>query len=115
MAEISTAGYSELRSFIQSDWKYIALVSETDTEILRLDATTDARCTLSVVGNDVVYTVVVKGSDADIIAPVTIAGSKIYDVATGGSAYGNETFTPFTIEGDQDELTVTYSIQVPQA
>ncbi|OLN22902.1 hypothetical protein BTO30_07090 [Domibacillus antri] len=114
MAEITAEAYTDLRNHIQTDWKYIELVSDLDSAIVRLDATTDVRCTSTISGNNVVITVVVKGSDADITAPVTIAGSKIYDVATAGTSYSTETFTAFTIAGDQDELTVTHTIQVPQ-
>ena len=115
MAEISNQGYQSLRDYIQSNWQYIELQDDTNTPILRLSPS-DSRVTWThLVGEQTLkLQIVVKGSDIDITYPVTFAKSLIFDVATGGSAYSEETFTPFTIESDQDELTVIHSIQVPQ-
>lgn len=113
MAEISTAAYTDLRNYIQSNWNYIELQDESGTAIVRLSPS-DSRVTSIIEGNNVKITVVVKGSDSDIIAPSTFAKSVIYNVASGGDKLSEETFTPFTVEGDQDELTVIHNIQVPQ-
>ncbi|MEK4030768.1 hypothetical protein MKZ02_19820 [Pseudobacillus sp. FSL P4-0506] len=113
MAEITTAAYTALRNYVQSNWKYIELQDETGAKIVRL-TTTDNRVASAIEGNNVKLTVIIKGSDSDIITPKTFAKSVIYDVATGGTPYSIETFAPFTIESDQDELTVIHTTQVPK-
>ncbi len=115
MAEINTSGYQAIRDFIQSSWKYIELRDETGNAIVRLSPS-DSRVTWThLTGEQTLkLQIVIKGSDSDISVPKTFASSAIYSVATGGSAYSAESFTPFTMETDQDELTVIHSIQVPQ-
>lgn len=115
MAEINTSGYQSIRDFIQSSWQYIELRDDTNAAIVRLSPS-DSRVTwINNVGDQTLkLQIVVKGSDTDIIVPQTFASSAIYSVGTGGSAYSVESFTPFTMETDQDELTVIHSIQVPQ-
>lgn len=113
MAEITASAYQNLRDYIQANWKYIELQDETGIAIVRLSPS-DLRVTSIIEGNNIKITVVVKGSDSDIVKPKTFAKSVIFNVASGGTSFSTETFTPFTIESDQDELTVIHSIQVPQ-
>ena len=113
MAEITSAAYQDLRDYIQSQWKYIELQDESGVAIIRLSPS-DNRVTYTAEGQTLKLQVVVKGSDADINTPTTFAKSAIFDVASGGTPYSVETFTSFTIESDQDELTVIHSIEVPQ-
>lgn len=113
MAEITSQAYDNLRNFIKTNWKYIELRNEIGTPIIRLSPS-DSRVTSTLEGQTVKLQMIVKGADSDIITPVTISSSAIYDIATGGNAYSIESFTPFTIESDQDELTVIHNIEVPQ-
>ncbi|MFT8321682.1 MAG: hypothetical protein ABF649_12310 [Bacillus sp. (in: firmicutes)] len=113
MAEITSAAYQNLRDYIQTNWKYIELQDDTGVAIIRLSPS-DSRVAYTAEGQTLKLQVVVKGSDADINTPTTFAKSAIFDVASGGTPYSSETFTSFTIESDQDELTVIHSIQVPQ-
>ncbi|UOE57289.1 hypothetical protein [Cytobacillus oceanisediminis] len=115
MAEITSAAYQNLRDYIQSNWKYIELQDESGNKIIRLSPS-DSRVTWTHLGGESVLKlqVIIKGSDADITAPKIFAKSVIYNVATGGSSFSTESFTPFTIETDQDELTVIHNIVVPK-
>ncbi|MED4374307.1 hypothetical protein P9274_00985 [Schinkia azotoformans] len=113
MAEITSQAYDNLRNYIQTNWNYIELRNDSGTPIIRLN-TTDLRVTSTLEGQTVKLQVIVKGSDTDITYPITISSSAIYDVATGGNAYSVESFTPFTIESDQDELTVIHNIEIPK-
>ncbi|MDE8562759.1 hypothetical protein PNH38_02540 [Anoxybacillus rupiensis] len=115
MAEITSSAYQALRNYIQNNWKYIELRDDANNPILRLSPS-DSRVTWVHNAGDqtLKLQVVIKGSDADITKPKTFASSAIYDVATGGQPYSIESFTPFTIESDMDELTVIHEIQVPQ-
>lgn len=115
MAEITAQAYQALRNYIQSNWKYIELRDDSGNAIVRLSPS-DSRVTWTHNAGDqtLKLQVVIKGSDSDISKPKTFASSAIYDVATGGQAYSIESFTPFTVESDMDELTVIHEIKVPQ-
>lgn len=113
MAEITNYAYQDLRDYIKSNWQFIELQDDQNNPIIRLSPS-DSRVKSEIEGNNVKLTVVIKGNDTDITSPSTFAKSVIYDVATGGQPISEESFTPFTIESDQDELTVIHTIQVPQ-
>ena len=113
MAEITASAYSDLRNYIKNSWSYIELQDDSSNVILRLSPS-DSRVTSIIEGNNVKITVVVKGSDSDIPKPITFTKSAIYNVATGGQPFSIESFTPFTIEGEFDELTVIHNIEVPR-
>ena len=113
MAEITSQAYVDIRNHILSSWQYIELQDEIETPIIRLSKS-DSRVTSIIEGNTVKVTVIIKGSDVDIIAPKTFAKSAIFNVAIDGQPFSIEQFTPFTIEGEFDELTVIHTIQVPQ-
>lgn len=115
MAEITSAGYQSVRDFIEANWVYIELRDDTSTPVLRLGVS-DSRVSWTHNPGDQVLelTVVLKGSDADVPLGTTFGGSAIFDVGTGGSALSEETFTPFTISVDEDQLTVKHRIEVPR-
>lgn len=113
MTEITTNAYADLRNYILNNWNYIELQDDQSNPILRLSSA-DSRVTSTIEGNNVKITVVVKGSDADITTPITFSKSVIYNVATDGSPFSIESFTPFTMQSENDELTVIHTIQVPQ-
>lgn len=115
MAEITSYAYQNLRDYIQANWKYLELQNESGSPIVRLSPA-DNRVTWTHNAGDqtLKLQVVIKGSDTDITSPSTFAKSVIYNVATGGQPLSQETFTPFTLETEQDELTVIHNIQVPQ-
>ncbi|MGE6259220.1 hypothetical protein ACQKCU_15160 [Heyndrickxia sporothermodurans] len=115
MAEITSQAYQDLRDYIQSNWKYIELQDESGKAIIRLSPT-DNRVTWSHAAGDqtLKLQVIIKGSDSDITKPSTLAKSLIFNVTQGGQPFSIESFTPFTIEQNEDELTVIHSIQVPK-
>lgn len=115
MAEINTDGYQSIRDYIEANWQYIELRDDTDTAIVRLSPS-DSRVSWTHTAGDqtLKLQIIVKGSDADITASQIFASSAIYDVASGGNPYSVESFTTFTIEADEDELTVIHNIEVPQ-
>ncbi|ADL07750.1 hypothetical protein [Thermosediminibacter oceani] len=115
MAEIRPEGYQNIRDYMQANWQYIELRDDAGNPILRLSPA-DPRVTWTHNAGDqtLKLQIIVKGSDADITLPTTFASSAIYNVATGGNPFSVETFTPFTMENENDELTVIHEIQVPQ-
>lgn len=58
-------------------------------------------------------TAFLSGSDEDVNLPQTFAGSRIFNTASGGDVLSTETFTSFTLEADEDEITVRHQLQVP--
>jgi len=112
MAEITTQAYSDLRNYIKNSWQYIELQDESGTPIVRLSPS-DSRVNSVIEGSIVKLTIVLKGSDADIVEPKTFVKSVIYNVATGGTPFSTETYEPFTLIGADDEITVNHSIQIP--
>lgn len=115
MAEVTSNAYQDLRDYIQSSWKYIELKDDTGSSVVRLSPS-DSRVswTHSEGSQTLTLQIVVKGSESDISVPSTFAQSDIFNVETGGNALSTETFTAFTMESENDELTVTHNISVPQ-
>ncbi|MFD2703920.1 hypothetical protein [Salibacterium lacus] len=115
MAEIKSAGYQAIRDFIQSNWTYIEIKDDSDTAVLRVSPSDSRVSWIHTAGNQTLQIqIVVKGSDSDISIPQTFALSAIFDTESGGTAYSEESFTAFTMESEEDEITVVHSIQVPQ-
>ena len=115
MSEIKTAGYQDLRDHIESTWAYIELRDNEGTAIVRIPVSDPRVSWTHSPGAQVLeLTVTVKGSDADIPVPQTIAGSALYKVAAAGNALSEETFTAFTIMAAEDEITIKHQVQVPQ-
>lgn len=81
MSEITSQAYSDLKNYIQTNWKYIELQDDLGNPIIRLSPS-DSRVTSILEGNKVKITLVVKGSDSDIALPSTFAKSVIYNVET---------------------------------
>lgn len=141
MTEVTEQAYQDLRQHIIDTWKYIELRDELDNPIVRLSPD-DQRVSWVHVplkeekeiiidydrrGNPITDTVtidklpstlqlqiVVKGSDSEISLPKTFAKSVIYNVATDGEPLSVESFTPFEMANDNDQITVVHNIEVPQ-
>jgi len=113
MAEINTVGYQKIRDYIEANWKYIELQDGSGTPIIRLGVD-DSTVSWTHSPNDQILKLQIVLSSADITLPKTFEKSAIFDVASGGTALTVETFTAFTMEGVNDELTVEHSIEVPQ-
>lgn len=110
--EITETAYSDIRNYIQSTWQYIELQDESSIPIIRINSA-DSRVTSVIEGNNVKITVVLNGADPTLINK-TFAKSAIFKVATGGQPFSVETFTPFTIESEFDELRVIHNIEIPK-
>lgn len=116
---LSTAGYEDLRSYVQNNWKYVALINDSGTEVTRINIPNDSRAswTSGSGSNPLEVEVVVTGGDSDIDVQsngaTTISKAASYKTSTGGSNLGDETLTNATLEASQDELTVTHTIEIP--
>lgn len=114
MAEVSAAAYQDIRDRIQSNWTYLELYDNNNAVIFRL-APSDARLTWThAPGAQVLERqAVIKGNNADVTLPKTFAKSAIFKVATAGDALSTETFTNFTMQTVDDQLTIRHRIEVP--
>ncbi|MGA4517208.1 hypothetical protein ACPA0F_07960 [Solibacillus silvestris] len=116
MAEITQHGYQGLRSFIESNWKFIELKDTSGAKIVRLSPA-DPRVTWTHApgAQTLELSIEVNGSDADITLPKTFASSAIYTGATGTDAVtAVEPFSNFEMTMAEDQITVRHRIQVPQ-
>lgn len=111
MAEVTSYAYQDLRSYIQSNWKYIELQKPDGTAIIRKD-TNDSRVTWNHTAGSQTLELkfVVKGSDSDLssLLPLTFGKSAIFKVSSGGDSFSTESFTSFTMSSANDELTVVH-------
>jgi len=116
MAEITTAGYQDIRDHIEATWTYIELRNGSDVAIVRLAVADDrVSWTHAPSAQTLELTVVLTGADADLLPlPKTFAKSALYKVDTNGTALSVESFTQFTIEASNDQLTIKHRIEVPR-
>ncbi len=124
MAEISEAGYENLRDAMEGNalpWKYIELQTSTGVKVTRRQvglagsgATLEPR---EGGGRIVVIKLIVNGGDAGMpVLPSTVAKSVIKDQDSDAAAgLSIETLsTAFTFQESQDQLTVYHKVQVPE-
>ncbi len=114
--EIVSAGYQDVRDYIEATWKYIEVRNSEDAAVIRIGIG-DARVTWTHTAGDqtLELTCVLSGDDVDITLPETFASSVLYKVSTSGSPMtAAESFAPFTMSAEGDQLTIKHQVQVPQ-
>ena len=114
----STDGYADLRSYVQSNWNWIAVLDSGGTEHLRwdVDANSNASWTSGPSGNPLTAELVVTGQDlvdAGATLPVTLASTKAYQSSSATTAMGSDSMTDATLEADNDEVTITHDYAIP--
>lgn len=134
MAEITANGYVSIREHIVQNWKKIVLLNDANNQIFSttIDGTktkwthtrtTEQRVTgyndfgepmyeqVQIESNPTLeISLTLTGADVSIHSTVT----KVQVLDTQNRIMTEETFTPFTFETAQDELTLSVKIQVPQ-
>lgn len=111
--EITQAAYKDLQDYILSNWKCIELQKPEGEKVVRLN-TSDSRVTTTLLDGSLVFIVTIKGTDSDIVKPVQFNHSAIFKTEDSVEQLSHETFTSFTMENNEDELTVTHTIQIPE-
>ena len=114
----STDGYADLRSYVQSNWNWIAVLDDGGTEHLRwdVDANSNASWTSGPSGNPLTAELEVTGQDivdAGGSLPVTLASTEAYQSASATTAMGSDTMTDATLEATGDTVTITHDYEVP--
>lgn len=111
MAQVTNYAYETLRQFAIGSWKYLE-AQKSDGTVIKRFGTTDG-LTITQVGQTIEYKIVISGADA-LFTGQSVAKSVIYNVATGGQPIATETFTVFTFDVTEDELTIKHVLQIPQ-
>lgn len=116
MAEITQVGYQGIRDYIEANWKFIELRDADGAKIVRLD-TSDERVSFTHApgAQTLELSIVITGSNAEITLPQTFAASVIFTSADGADAVtAVESFSPFEMTMEEDQITVRHRIEVPQ-
>jgi hypothetical protein len=113
MAEITEYTYMQIRDLLESKIKYIELRDNAGTKIIRIPIT-DERVThvYDRTKQEQTYSVLIKGTDADIPIPAIFAKSILLD--ENGNELSIEQTTSFQLNAEVDELTITHKLQVPE-
>lgn len=111
-------GYQDLRSYIQSNWTHIAIIDDTDSEVLRWNITDNNNVSWSSgsASNPLEITLTVTGSDVQDnggTLPVTVIGSTLYKSASAPNPMAGDSHTAATLEAPNDELQITHQTEVP--
>ncbi|MCM3160989.1 hypothetical protein [Metabacillus litoralis] len=141
MAELKADGYIDLRQYILDNWKYVEVMSDTGTKIVRLQIGTDQRAKWThtttatkrvIIGynsfgepmygdvplqdnQEMEVTINLSGADSDITLPKTFGKVALKkENKDGTDTVSLESFSPFTMSNTGDGLTIKHKIQVPQ-
>ena len=134
MAEITSNGYISIREHIAHNWKKVVLLDASNAQVFTTNIdgvkarwthtkeTQQIKTSETPWGEEQYETVEIESnpvleislnlSGADVSLPATVAKIQVLDVKN--RIMTEETFTPFTFETAQDELTLSIKIQVPQ-
>lgn len=115
MTQLATDGFEDIRSYIQTNWPFIAIVDANGNEVTRIDVPNDARASWSSGSstNPLEATITLTGSDSDITLPVTIDTTESYKSSGATTVMGSDTFADATLQNSGDELTITHQISLP--
>lgn len=113
MSNIFEYGYEQIRSFILSEWVYLELQDDSGTPLKRFGIADGLTVTGDESTHEIEYKVIVSGADV-LFSGQSVGKSVLYDVDTGGTPIAVESFSTFTFEADDDELTIIHRLQVPQ-
>lgn len=120
-SEILSAGYQDIRDYIEDNWVHIAICEGT-SEILRRSVSHGTVSWAHDPGDQVlILSIVISGSDPEFedqspgdLLPQTLDRSRIHKTDSDTDPKADRSFTAFTLETVDDELTVRHRIQVPQ-
>lgn len=113
--EITTYAYERLRDKIEAVVTHIELRNGT-TPAIRVAVSDASKVTVTRDGKTITYVLVIKGSDLATAYPVTVNSSALFDAvnAIEANALSREDITTFVFYADEDQLTVTHVVSVPE-
>lgn len=116
--QFDSAGSSDLRSYIQNNWPYVAVIDDGGNEVLRWDvaangnaswssgpSTNPLEATLTITGQDV--------QDAGGSLPVAFDLTESYKTSSATTRMCGDPFTNATVEAPADEVTITHQLSIP--
>jgi|APHM01.1.fsa_nt_gi hypothetical protein len=118
-SSFNAAGEEDLRSYIQSNWTYVALIDDTGSEITRIDIINDSRASWSSgsASNPLTATITVTGGDSDIDVAnngaTTFSSSESYKTSTSNTTLAADSFTNVTLQIPGDQLTIEHNLEIP--
>lgn len=125
MVDYNAYGYELVRSYIKTDWNWLAILNDSGTELLRWDLTTNGNVTLSSdeTSNPLEYTITITGQDlidAGYSLPQTLSSGELYESDTASTAIGSDslrasdgTATTATLEAAADTVDLTWTQEWP--
>lgn len=118
MTEFNSAGYEDLRTYLQNNWQFIAVLDDSGTEQLRWEIGVNTNTTwasgpntnpltaeLTITGQDLI--------DAGATLPVTLASTEAYKSGTATTVMGSDPITDATVEASGDEVTISHDYEMP--
>lgn len=116
--QFDSAGFSDLRSYIQSNWPFVAVIDDSGNEVLRWDvaANSNASWSSGPSSNPLEATLVITGQDivdAGGSTPVTIDLTESYKTSSATTRMCGDPFTNATLEAPADEVTITHQLSLP--
>ncbi|RZN61933.1 MAG: hypothetical protein EF811_04015 [Methanonatronarchaeia archaeon] len=120
-AELLERGYEEIRKAVNpdethEDFNVLELVDDVDEPVVRLSDDDERVEVVSDPGeNPYQLRISLSGDDAEVDLPETIAGGRFYCLDEDNeevTEIGN--FTVVTLEEDEDSVSVTGSIEIPE-
>lgn len=116
--QFESYGFEDLRTYLQNNWAYIAIVDDGGTEVLRWDANNNSNISwtsgpstnplsaeITITGQDII--------DAGGSLPVTLARTETYMSSSATSRTSYDPISNATIDQDGDQVTVHHDYSLP--
>ena len=113
--EVTEDGYQDVRDHLEDIWEHLSLIDDDDEEVTRISISDERADWEHNAGDQVIeFRVDISGDDADIPHGTTFEASDLYRVSSGGDGRAKDNWSPSTIAGDEDGLTVFHRVQIPR-
>jgi len=118
MTQFDSAGFEDLRTYLQNNWAFIAVLDDAGAEQLRWDvaANSSASFTSGASSNPLTAELTVTGQDiqdAGGTLPVTIKTTEVYKSGPASTRMGSDSMTDATLESSADEVVITHDYEMP--
>jgi hypothetical protein len=117
--EFESFGYEDLRTYLQNNWNWIAVVDDGNTEQLRwdVDANANTSWTSGPASNPLTAELTITGQDivdAGGSLPVTLNRTETYKSSGATTRTSTDTFTGATLETTNDQVIISHDYEMPQ-
>ncbi|WP_139203561.1 hypothetical protein [Halorientalis persicus] len=118
MTQLDSYGFEDLRTYIQNNWAFIAVIDDASNEALRWDVAANANASwssgpgsnpltaeLTVTGQDVI--------DAGGSLPITLTGTESYKSSSATTRTTHDPWSDATLEVAEDEVVISHNFRLP--